>query len=203
MSILQYFSCQLPCSNDTAIVEVATREANDRVKRVLENQQSQQGKKSHTQFTDRDRTEIGKHASENGNSSAQCHFKSKFPDLEESTVRSFKKKYLVGVARGENVTSIPSKKTGRPLTLGKIDGDVQSYIKSLRAAGTPIPAPVVIAAAKGIVQARDRTLLADHGGSILLNQSWAVSLMRWDMRGGKQQLRRSIKSLKISTRSCN
>ena len=93
-------------------------------------------------------------------------------------MRSFKKKYLAGVARGENVTSIPSKKTGRPLTLGKIDGDVQSYTKSLRAAGTPISVPVVIAAAEGIVQARDRTLLADHGGSILPNRSWAVSLMR-------------------------
>ena len=80
MSILQYFSRQLPRSNVTAIGEVVAREANDRVKRVLENQQSQQqGKKikCHTHFTDRDRAEIGKHAAENGNSSAQRHFKSK------------------------------------------------------------------------------------------------------------------------------
>ena len=89
---------------------------------MLENQQSQQGKKikRHTHFTDRDRAEIGKHAAENGNSSAQRRLKSKFPDLGESTVQSFKKKYLAGVARGKNVTSIPSMKADRPLTLGGV-----------------------------------------------------------------------------------
>ena len=181
MSILQYFSSQLPSHKDTAIGEIATREANKSVKRALEKQQSQQqGKKikRHTHFTDIDRAEIGKYAAENGNASAQRYLKSKFPDLGESTVRSFKKKYLAVVAKGETVTCIPSKKAGRPLNLGDIDGEVQSYIKSLRAAGTPISAPIVIAAAEGIVRARDRTLLADHGGSIILNRSWAVSLMR-------------------------
>ena len=55
----------------------------------------------------------------------------KFLDLGESTVRSFKTKYLAAIARGETVSKIPSKKTGRPLTLGEIDGDVQNYVKSL------------------------------------------------------------------------
>ena len=60
------------------------------------------------------------------------------------------------------------KKRGRPLTLGDIDREVQSYIKALRAAGTPISAPLIIAAAEGIVIARDRTLLAKNGGSIII-----------------------------------
>ena len=37
---------------------------------------------------------IGKHAAENGKLSAQKRFKSSFPDLGESTVRFFIKKYL-------------------------------------------------------------------------------------------------------------
>ena len=38
---------------------------------------------------------------------------------------------------------------------------MQSYIKSLRAADTPISTPVVITAAEGIVQARDQTFRSD------------------------------------------
>ena len=57
--------------------------------------------------------------------------KAKFPDLGESTVRSFKTKYLAAIARGETVSKIPSKKPDRPFTLGEKDGEVQNYIKSL------------------------------------------------------------------------
>ena len=62
------------------------------------------------------------------------------------------------IARGETVIKIPSKRTGRPLTLEEIDGDIQNYVKSLRATGTPMSVPVVLAAAEGIVRAMNRTL---------------------------------------------
>ena len=85
-------------------------------------------------------------------------------------MHSFKTKYmyLAALARGETVNKIPSKKTGRPLTLGEIDGDVQNYIKSLRATGTPpcISVPIVLAAAEGIVRTRNPTLLTEHGGTV-------------------------------------
>ena len=44
-----------------------------------------------------------------------------------------------------------------PLTLGVIDREVQaySYIKALRKAGTPVSIQVVLAAAEGIVMARE------------------------------------------------
>ena len=66
-----------------------------------------------------------------------------------------------------------------PLTLGVIDREVQaySYIKALRKAGTPVSIQVVLAAAEGIVMARDSTLLRSNGGSIELKRSWAVSLL--------------------------
>ena len=163
MSITNYFkSAGLPAPNDTVIGPVATHEANRSVKRALEKQQRSEPKKRkvYSNFNEQDRAVIGKYAAENGGAAAQGHFRSKFPDLGESTVRSFKTKYLAALAKQGSVCSIPSKKRGRPLTLGDIDGEVQSYIKALRAAGTPISAPLIIAAAEGIVGARDRTLLA-------------------------------------------
>ena len=74
---------------------------------------------------------IGKHAAENGNISAQKTFKSSFPDLGESIVCLFKKKYLEAVKQrafqrdSSPVISIPSKRMGRPLKLRDLDPEVQ------------------------------------------------------------------------------
>ena len=103
---------RLPSHKDTGIGEVATREANREVKRVLEKQASQQSaekRKRHTNFSDTDRAEIGRYTAEYGNAAVQQHFKAKFPDLGESAVRSFKTKYLAAIARGETISKIPSK----------------------------------------------------------------------------------------------
>ena len=93
-------------------------------------------------------------------------------------MRSFKTKYLAAMAKGEMVSKICSKKTGRPLTLGERDGDSQNSIKSLRVTGIHISVLIVLPAAEGIVRARNQTLLTELGGSVDLNRSWAVSLMR-------------------------
>ena len=135
----------------------------------------------HTDFSDEDRAVIGKHAAENGNLSAQKKFKSKFPDLGESTVRLFKKKYLHAVkqrvAQGDSspVCSIPSKRRGRPL--GNLDPQVQQYVRALCEAGAPVGTSVIIAAAKGIVMSVDRTMLVENGGHIPLTKTWAQSLI--------------------------
>ena len=47
--------------------------------------------------------------------------------------------------------------------LGDLDQQVQKYLKSLRTAGTAISAPLVIAATQGMIEAKDRTLLVEHG----------------------------------------
>ena len=54
---------------------------------------------------------------------------------------------------------------------------MQVYVWSLRRAGGIINTRVVVAAGKGIVEANDRSLLAENGGSLDLNQSWAKSLL--------------------------
>ena len=61
------------------------------------------------------------------------------------------------------VTAIPSKKRGRHLTLGEMDLEVQIYIRALQVAGTPVGSAVVVAAARGIVIAKDPVMLAENG----------------------------------------
>ena len=67
-------------------------------------------------YRNEDQIAIGKYTAENKNASAQMHFKKKFPELGESTVRSFKQTCLSLIASGKsNITSIPTKCIGRPL----------------------------------------------------------------------------------------
>ena len=70
--------------------------ANREVERVLEELQMQgrRKRKAHSTFSDEDRAVIGKYAAENGNASALKKFKVSKPGLIESTVRSFKQKYV-------------------------------------------------------------------------------------------------------------
>ena len=184
MSLLRYFQpTPLPTPQQTGIGEQATAEANAAVARVIADSDSTRKRKRCTAFSDRDRAAIGRHAAENSNASALKKFRSSFPDLGESTVRLFKRKYLEAVkqraAQGDNlcVTSIPSKGMGRPLTLGDLDAKVQQYIRALRKAGTPVGTAVVIAGAKGVVMSVDSNLLAENGGHIQLTKTWAQSMM--------------------------
>ena len=59
----------------------------------------------------------------------------------------------------------------------QLDCKVQNYIKALHNAGTPIGSSVVMAAAKGLVRAHDRSLLVEHGGYIKISKFWDQSLL--------------------------
>ena len=110
----------------------------------------------------------------------QHSFSKEFPTLGESTVRLFKKQYEAKVRRigpEQEISHLP-KKRGRPLTLGELDGKVQQYVRSLRRAGTPVNARIVIATAEGIIKATDRTMLIENGGHIQLTLAWAYSLLQ-------------------------
>ena len=62
--------------------------------------------------------------------------------------------------------------------VGEFDSDVQMYIKALRKAGTPVSVPVVLAAAEGVLTARNRSALLKYGGHIELGRPWAVFILR-------------------------
>ena len=167
MALLKYFKSSLPTAKDTGMSEIATREANAAVSRVMTlPQQTSRKRKAYSIFSDEQRATIGKYAAENGNAVAVKKFKDDFDGgLGESTVRAFKKRYLEELKKAtkENlpgevpkVTKIANKRRGRPLLLGDVDKEVQTYIRALRKAGTPISAPVVLAAAEGIITAHNR-----------------------------------------------
>ena len=64
------------------------------------------------------------------------------------------------------------------MALGDLDKDVQAYMKALRRAGTPVSVPLVLAAATGLIVAKDRTILKQHEDHLELKRSWGISLMK-------------------------
>ena len=123
------------------------------------------GKQKYTSFSAEQRASIGRYAAEHSNAATVKKFKSNFEQgVGESTVRLFKKRYLEELKRAKNsvpvgdipvVKEISVKTRGRPLLLGEFDSDVKMYIKALRKAGTPVSVPVVLAAAEGVITARN------------------------------------------------
>ena len=73
---------------------------------------------------------------------------------------------------------LPTTPQGRPLPLGQAwDTSVQEYIKALRTVGGVVNTRIVMAAADGIVAARDQSLLMQYGGHLAVTESWAKSLL--------------------------
>lgn len=191
MALLKYFSRALPTAEQTGIGKVATREANKAVTEELHHSEAnqtklQRKKKAYSVFSGEQCAAIGKYAAEHSNAAAVKTFKGDFDgQLGENTVQLFKRKYYGELSKAKaskpqevvEGKSIPNKKRRRPLTLEDIDREVQAHIKALRKAGTPVSIQVVLAAAEGIVMAKDRTLLRSNGGTIELKHSWGVSLL--------------------------
>ena len=120
-------------------------------------------------YTPEQCAQIGKYAAENGPTRAAKHF-----SVPESTARRLKSEYLQQV--GENasvpVQKLPTKPQG-PLLLGQaLDTSVQEYIKALRTVGGVVNTRIVMAAAHGIVAARDQSLLVQYGGHMAVTKSW-------------------------------
>lgn len=127
-----------------------------------------------------DKAKIAKYAAENGVSASLRHFKrgNAFPDLKESTVRGWAKAYKDGLSTGGSVFKLPERRRGRPLLLGKdLDDQVKAFVQDLRSSGSVVNTAITIAAAKGIVLAKDANLLAENGGSINLTKDWAKRLL--------------------------
>ena len=94
------------------------------------------------------RAKIGKYAAENGNEKARKHFSKDFPDLKESTIRNFKKKYNIKLAEthkagNTEVICIPSKVCGRPPILMDLDNKLLTFLKGIRSRGAVINVHVV------------------------------------------------------------
>ena len=96
---------------------------------------------TYTTYTPTDRAKIGKYATENGNKRAREHFLRSFPKLNESTVRNFKKAYLVKMEfqrkqlHPQPVTQIPIQPRGRPPLMLELDSKLIKLLHAVRNKG--------------------------------------------------------------------
>ena len=148
---------------------------------LLQNEENVTNRRSqkYTQYSNTNRYDIGKYAAENGNANAVRFFQKDFPDIKESSVRNFKKKYyqLLSMQRktGVDVTkSIPKTNVGRPLMLGHFDSMIQTYIRSMSNRGAVITWSIANAAAKALM----RKYPGIVGNIDIDSSSWAQSLFR-------------------------
>ena len=135
-------------------------------------------RESYVKYTPEDRYKIGKYGSENGPAAAVRKFKSRFPKLNESTVRSLWQKYQSELTRSTQKDTIlepriPKEPTGQPLLLGnKIDAMVQKYIIASSNRGNVISRSIAASTAKALISRNP-----GYVGQIdLESSSWAQSL---------------------------
>ena len=129
-------------------------------------------------WTDKQRYTIGKYAAENGNANTPRKFKTEFPNLSESTVRTFKKRYHEEVRKfkekieeSKSITKY-ARKTGRLYLLGELDEMVQNQVRSLSKKGSAISTTVANATAKALISKYSYV-----AGDIDVNSSrWTKSL---------------------------
>ena len=113
-------------------------------------------------------------------------------NLKRTSVRNLKSKYLGELSRKrklfestdsddsvKDITELQPRKRGRPVLLGEeLDQKVQTLINELRNKGGNVNLRIVRALGKGVVKAKDRTLLVENGGSIEITLDWALSVLK-------------------------
>ena len=99
----------------------------------------------------------------------------KYRDLYRKELESSRKQHAESLP---TVAELPPRKRGRPLLLGDFDSPVQEYVCMLRISGGVVNTRLVLAAARGLIMARNRAILVDYGGSLNPDKLWAKSLLR-------------------------
>ena len=137
MALYRYFASvdSLPSPRGPLACALTPATISDVNKAVMDSSKAQRSKPrgKYSKLTPEQQAQIGKYASMHGNAAALRRFSKELDiDLKESSVRTWRSKYMAEVAlkvqRGEadtSVTRLTLKKTGRPLMLGeKLDGEV-------------------------------------------------------------------------------
>jgi hypothetical protein len=194
MSLFKYFqpSSTLPKPEgrlSTVVPSSSIAAANKEVKQVLDKADKPEGnlkRGAYEYFTPEEKAQIGKRAAEYGVTASLRYFSKAFTgrSLKESTVRTWKMKYLQEIAARRrsggdmNVKELVNKKLGRPLMLGEdLDKQVRAYLTALRENGVVVNTAITIACAKGVVKCFNSNLLDCNGGHISLTKHWAKCLM--------------------------
>ena len=123
------------------------------------------------------RAQIAQYASKHGNQETIHYFKSTHDvEVPESTVRGLRDKYLRERKKITDKMSLGPR--GRPKRLGKYDSIVQTCIREIAASGERPTAFLAIMTAKQVLTENDPSLLAENGGQVELNTTWAKSFLR-------------------------
>lgn len=121
-------------------------------------QQVDTKKKKRSVYEEKDKQDIAKYAAQFGTTAAIRKFKHRFPNLNESTVRPWLKRYKENLkekkkAKNDNIALKIGQTRGRPLLLdAELDLKLRSMIVSLRRAGAGINIHVVRGVLMGLVQ---------------------------------------------------
>ena len=86
-TLFKYFKRQsLPASNEAELADAVTREVNNAMEKILEEERSRASgrKRKYTHFTPEARARIAKYAAQCGNAAAVKHFAKEFPTLGET-----------------------------------------------------------------------------------------------------------------------
>ena len=138
MTLLTYFAKQkktnLPDPSGALSSEVpssAIVSANSKVQKIASSSESSESKKRgpySKSFSPQVKAEIGRYATENGVASTLRRYVSNYPDLKESTVRTWRNVYSQELKKrvrsgtetvATSIQQLPSKKRGRPYLLGE------------------------------------------------------------------------------------
>ena len=119
------------------------------------------------------RLKIAEYAVEHGNAKASREF-----NAPKSTVSFMVKELLAARQKSEIVQELPATKAGRPLLIANWDAVVMQFIKALRKNGGIVNRNIVIAAARGIIAAKQPSLLPENGGHLVLRRTWAYSILK-------------------------
>ena len=107
----------------------------------------------HKVYTDKDRYSIGKHASCHGVATSVRAWKKTYPNLNESTVLGFKKRYEAKLKNVSPKKKLANKMLGRPtLLVQNHDVLVQKFLRATRYKGGVMNMKTVLATAKALVK---------------------------------------------------
>ena len=128
-------------------------------------------------YTDQQRFQISKYASENGTTASVRKYRTDFPKINESTVRGFKKHYEEEPHRAKKMgrevsKKLPIEKQGRPRHRGDtLDTLVQKYIRAQSNRGNAVKRSMAVSTAKVLMRRYPKGV----GKVEIENSEWAKS----------------------------
>ena len=156
---------------------LAIEEANAAVASIQQEESAKSKRGCYIKLSDEIRAKIGKYSYENGDSAAARHFTHVLgKHINRSTVRGQELSPKRKAEEDLLITSLPSKKWGRPLLLEELDQKVQQYLRAIPESGGAVSTAIVLGTARGIILKINRTLLAEYGGHVVMTKDWGNNI---------------------------